>query len=290
MLPHVSAVGMARWFVAARGRALAIASLGFAAGEALLPLIFVALLGVYSWRSLWIGCAVVVVLLIPLLMVLLRQERTPQSVAQETHASGMAGIHWTRNGALRHWLFWALAPALVAPSAFVTSFFFQQVHIAEVKGWSHAAFVALIPIYTIVSVLSALGFGWLIDRIGTGRLMPVYQLPLALGFVLFGIAHSPWAAGGAMAVMALTQGGQSTLSSAFWAEFYGTRHLGSIKAMAAAVMVLGSAIGPAMTGALIDLGVNFEQQMFGIAVYITLASSIVAVAVGRVRKTLAIAP
>ena len=43
------------------------------------------------------------------------------------------------------------------------------------------------------------------------------------------------------------------MASAFWAEFYGTRHIGAIKAMAAALMVFGSAIGPGLTGALIDL-------------------------------------
>ena len=39
-------VSMARWFVATRGRALSIASLGFATGEAFMPLLLVALLGV----------------------------------------------------------------------------------------------------------------------------------------------------------------------------------------------------------------------------------------------------
>ena len=44
--------------------------------------------------------------------------------------------------------------------------------------------------------------------------------------------------------LALTTGANSTLPNAFWAEFYGTAHMGSIKAMAAAIMVFGSAIGP----------------------------------------------
>jgi len=75
-----------------------------------------------------------------------------------------------------------------------------------------------------------------------------------------------------MVIMSLTIGANSTVPSAFWAEFYGTRHLGSIKAMTTAVMVLGSAIGPGLTGVLIDYGIAFDNQMIGIAVYFIFAS------------------
>ncbi|MGB7244559.1 MAG: MFS transporter, partial [Sulfitobacter sp.] len=63
----------------------------------------------------------------------------------------------------------------------------------------------------------------------------------------------------------------ATLLNACWAEFFGTRNLGSIKALATALMVLGSAIGPGLSGWLIDAGIGFEQQMLGYAVIFALA-------------------
>ncbi|MEO0692942.1 MAG: MFS transporter, partial [Pseudomonadota bacterium] len=63
MSSQVATVAIARWFVATRGRALSIASLGFAVGESLLPLIFVALLVVAPWRSLWVLAAVIALIL-----------------------------------------------------------------------------------------------------------------------------------------------------------------------------------------------------------------------------------
>ena len=60
---------------------------------------------------------------------------------------------------------------------------------------------------------------------------------------------------------------QGTATTAFWAVFYGTRNLGAIKAAAAALMVFGSAIGPGITGALIDLGIDFPDQMIPIAAF-----------------------
>jgi len=290
MNSHIASVAMARWYVATRGRALAIASLGYAIGEAALPLIFVSLMSLFYWRFLWVLCGLLALLCIPAILALLKEERTPQSVADDSPSTGMLGLHWQRFGVLRHWLFWAVIPSLMAPSAFITALFFHQVHLAEVKGLSHAALVALFPVYTIVGVLSTLVFGWLIDRFGTARLMPIYQLPLAAGFVLFSYAESYFAAGLAMAVMAITVGGQATLAVAFWAEFYGTKHLGAIKAMAMAALVFGSAIGPGVTGYLIDQGLKFEDQMAGIAIFTIAASGLVAIAVGRARQMLTVAP
>ena len=287
MTSHISGVAMARWFVANRGRALAIAALGFSLGEAVLPLGFVALKTVLNWRMLWLVAATLVVLALPLLVALLRRERTPQSMAHEAQAVGMGGRHWSRGDVLRHRLFWFLVPALLAPAAFNTAFFFQQVHLAEVKGWAHMGLVALFPIYSVATVVAMLVSGWAVDRWGTARLMPLYQLPLAGFFLAFAAVDSLAAAAPVMVLMGLTSGAASTVPVAFWAEFYGTRNIGAIKATAAAIMVLGSAIGPGLTGALIDAGIDFPHQMLGIAAYIVLACGLVAVGVRRARRDLA---
>ncbi len=81
--------------------------------------------------------------------------------------------------------------------------------------------------------------------------------------------------------VALTVGANHTLPSAFWAEFYGTRYIGAVKAMAAAVMVLGTAIGPILTGVLIDRGVTFDTQMIGIAGWFACACAVTALAMAR---------
>lgn len=290
MTSHIATVAMARWFVASRGRALSIAGLGFALGEAILPVLFVALLALYDWRMLWLVAACVALVSIPAVTRLLRHERTPQSVADASQSLGMGGRHWRRAEVLRHWLFWLLVPSLLGPAAFVTAFFFLQVHYAQIKGWDHLDLVLLFPLYTGVGVASMLATGWAIDRFGTARLMPVYLLPIALAFAILALSDSLGLAALGLAVMAITVGANSTLPGAFWAEFYGTRHLGAIKAMAAAVMVLGSAIGPGITGVLIDTGLPFSRQMLGISAYFLLAAALVAYGIRRARPDLATTP
>lgn len=284
MLSHLAVVAMARWYVATRGRAIALSFMGFAVGEAFLPMLIVAIMEGAYWRYIWVGCAFVAFGLIPVLLELLKQERTPQSVAEDNQSLGMRNRHWSRPECLRHYLFWIMVPAVMAPSIFMTSLFFHQVHLAEIKGYSHAGFVAMFPVYTIVSVLFGVVFGWLIDRFGTARLMPWFQVPMALGFFVLGLTNSLGATALAFILMGMTQGGNSTLSGAFWAEFYGTRHLGAIRSIATAVMVLGSAIGPAVTGGLIDLGILFDQQMLGISGIILTVCGLLWVGIARARR------
>lgn len=283
MSTHLAAVAMARWFTATRGKALSTANLGYAAGEALLPLIFVAAMAFLDWRWLWIVAVGITVLGIPVLIRLLRNERTPQSLSAETSSTGMLGRHWTRRDALLNPLFWFMAPAILGPSAFLTAFFFHQVHLAGVKGWQHIQLVALFPVFTGVSILSMFAAGWALDKWGTARMMPYYQLPMALGFVILSVTASIGGATLGLIFLALTVGAHSTLPSAFWAEFYGTRHIGAIKAMATAVMVLGSAIGPGLTGVLIDAGVSLNTQFLWIAGFFVLVCTLVWIGIFRTR-------
>lgn len=287
MMSHIAAVAMARWFVANRGKALSISSMGFALGQAVLPIIFVALLAVVDWHWLWVASAGLVLLSMPLILRLLRAERTPQSLAKETPAPGMGGLHWTRGTVLRHWLFWLLIPLLLGPPAFGTALFFHQVHLTTVKGWALLDYVALMPLLTVVSVATTFASGAVLDRVGTGRLIAVYMLPFALAFLLIGWADTLTAAAVGLMVFGLGTGAQATVPTAFWAEYYGTRHLGSIKAMGVAVMVFGSAIGPGITGVLIDAGYAFPQQMPAIAAYFLLSGGLATLGVWRARGMLA---
>lgn len=290
MLSHLAAVSMARWYVAARGRALALASFGYLLGEALLPLIFVSALGLIGWRWSWGISALLALALLPIMLSLLKAERTPQAVAEENQATGLGGKHWTRGDVLSHWLFWMLVPLLVGPAAFGTAFFFHQVHLAEVKGWSHLQMVALFPVYTVTSTVISVIAGFAIDRFGAGRVLPILLIPAAFGFFVFSTSATLLGATIGVTLFGITSGMNATAPSAFWAEYFGTRHLGSIKAMATALMVLGSAIGPGLTGWIIDNGMNYAAQMAWVSIYFIIAAALTLVGITKAERSLALPP
>ena len=286
MSTHIAAVAMSRWFVANRGKALSVASLGFSIGEACYPILVVSLLLFFSWQSVWILAAGVAALAIPALLWLLAEERSPQSSATDGQSLGMCGRHWSRNQALRHPLFWFMIPALLGQSAFNTAFFFLQVHFAEIKGWEHLQLVAMFPVYTLVSIAAMILSGILLDKLDTARLIPYFQLPMIVAFLIFAFGQSLIAALVGFIFLGLSSGANATLPNAFWAEFYGTKHLGSIKAAAAAVMVLGSAIGPAVTGVLLDYDLPLDTQYVAVSVFFGFSSLMMWVGVRRVRTRL----
>jgi cyanate permease len=125
-----------------------------------------------------------------------------------------------------------------------------------------------------------------LDKIGTSRLIPFFQVPMIAAFIVFGMSDGIYTVMLGFVLLGLTAGATATLPSAFWAEFYGTKHIGSIKALAAAVMVLGSAVGPGVTGFLIDYQIGLEVQFYWIAAYFALATLILWVGVRRYAPSL----
>jgi MFS family permease len=283
MSTHIAAVAMSRWFVSNRGKALSISNLGFSFGEALIPLFLLSALIYFSWQKIWILAAVVTLFSIPILIWLLRQERSPKSIDAKDQSLGMNKLHWTRKQAMSHPLFWFMMPAVIGQSAFNTAFFFQQVHFSAIKGWEHLNLVSMFPVYTGVAICMMILSGIILDKLGTAKLIPYFQLPMIIAFILFAFGETLYSALLGFIFLGITSGANTTLPNAFWAEFFGTKHLGSIKAAAAAAMVLGSAIGPALTGILLDFDISLNFQYVGISIFFVLSSLLMWVGVSRTK-------
>ena len=262
MFSHIQQTAMARWFVATRGRAIAIANLGYTTGQILLPLPAVLLMGWIGWRASWlVVAAILLVIILPLLIWLLKQDRAPRgSIGGIIGAPGLGGRHWRRREALGHWLFWALVPLMLTPGYVGTVVFFHQVHIAEIKGWSLVAMAPAYPAWALSEVAAAFAAGWVADRFGPARLLPVAALPMALGIGLIGWGTTPaaWIIG--IGLIGVTQGLTNTVWDTLLPATYGTDHIGSVRAVASAVLVVSTALGPGMGGVIIDLGIPVPDQ------------------------------
>ncbi len=261
MISHVAITAMGRWFIGHRGRAVAIAGLGYALGEAVLPRLAAGLVPLIGWRQVWLLVALLLVaVVLPLVHWLARRERHPRGTPESEQSAGRDGRHWTRRQVVGHWVFWALVPAVVANSFIGTVIFFQMVHTGRVMGWDPVTMTSAYPLYAATAMGAALVAGWLADRLGPDRLLPVLLVPSAAGVALIGPVGGVWAWFAALALAGVTSGIAHALWAPLYAELFGTRHLGATKAVATAFMVIGSAIGPGVTGLAIDLGVDFPAQ------------------------------
>ncbi|CAN0545547.1 unnamed protein product, partial [Laminaria digitata] len=272
LLSHVAITAMGRWFSTERGRALSVATLGFPAGEAILPVLVAFFLTLFTWRDIWLGASVgMIVVMLPVLLWLGRLVKArgldrPRNEATETGAPGR--LSWSRAQVLRDPKFYALLPGILAPPFIITGILFHQVHLVETKSWTLAAFAACYPLYAISATAVALGAGWMVDRSGAAYLLQFYLLPLALGLALLAATDAIFAAPIFMILMGASAGGATVVLGALWAELYGTDHLGAIRSLSVALLVLSTAIAPGLMGLLIDAQLDLEAQFAMLSVYV----------------------
>lgn len=286
MMVHVAQTTMGRYFRAERGRAVSIAMLGLPLAEALMPMTLVAATGLLGWRTTWLAAAVVLaVAMVPLALWLLRghSERVATWQAEvDATASDEArdGTDWRRRDVLRHPVFYALMPAIMGPPLIVTALFFHQVPVAEAKGWGldwlASSFLAFGAAHVVGLVLA----GPLVDRLGARRLVPLLLVPMLLALLTLALVPGAWAAPVYLFLMGMSAGTAGTLMGALWAELYGTRHLGAIRALAQAVMIMTTAVSPVLAGALLDGGMAPTTLALVLAGY-TLAAFLLAATAGQ---------
>ena len=289
LMGMAGATAMVRYLPREKGKANAITGVGYSASEAVLPSAVVALLAVLSWRESWLFWSALLVVVLPLSVHLLLRGHG------ERHRRYLADLdapptgddttprqrQWTRDEVIRDPLFYLFMPALLAQPMLFTGFMFHQIHLVEAKGWSLAIWGSLYTLYALTSSAMKLYTGVLVDRFGAIRLVPFVCLPMGLGLAILASADALWVAVTFMVLLGITVGSYATLSSPFFAEKYGTLHLGAIKSVTTAAMVFSSAIAPVLMGWLIDAGVSIEAQALGGTAYTLLAAALAWIARGK---------
>ncbi len=279
MMTHNALTAMGRWYAAQRGRAVAMTVLGQQVGEAVFPILFVTIAGRAGWRSAWIMSAVFLVVVgLPVIYALMRVERTPR--ATDGVERRKAPRDWTRGEVLRDPLFWLTLCGVLAPGFIGTTIFFHQVYLVHLRGWSMAVFAGSFAVMSASNFAFALVAGALIDRYTAVAILPSFLVPLAAACLVLGTIGAEWSIFVFMLLLGVSWGFSSTLFGALWPEMYGTRHLGSVRSIIMALMVFSTAMGPGVTGYLIDSGVSYPGQIVALGCYCLAAAGLM-VAVSR---------
>lgn len=273
LMPHTAQTTMARYFQHNRGKALSVASSGVPLGEVLLPALAVALIAAVGWQQSWLWLALSIPLFYtPLVMILLRK-----SVAQRVITAAKPGTGekvFSRRHVLADKRFWLVLPALLAGPFMLTGLFIQQQYLLTEKNWSTTLLASAFVLYGITHWLSAMWAGVLVDKYSARRLVPFIILPLFFALFLLAICKGDWLAPLFLAVLGLAIGIAQPVFSALWAEVYGITHIGAIRSLTTAIMMLATAAAPWVFGIFID------QGMAGGSFFSLLAVSVLVAALG----------
>ncbi|MCA0899806.1 MULTISPECIES: MFS transporter [Microbulbifer] len=254
-MTHMGMTTAGRYFTENRGKVIALAALGFPIAEALLPTTGSLIIEQQGWRSVWrLSAGVLILGVLPALYWL--AGHAGKQDAQLTEANHHNNNHYTRAQVLRDRGFYCLLPAAVMTPFVVTAILFHQGAIADERGWSLSVLAGAFAGYAGGHLLALFFAGSIVDRIGAQRSLPIALLPMFTALLLLAFSNAWWVPYVYLTLIGIGQAGTGTASSALWPERYGTTHLGAIRSVSQASMVLSTAVSPLLIGLLLDQGVS----------------------------------
>ena len=281
MISHIAVTSMACWFPKKKGQVLSIALMGHPIGEALLPICITLFLLHFTWREIWMGIGIcIIIIFLPLVFRLgrnLKLQKPFSSNNKLPEPKKVLNISWNRSQVLKDSQFYQILPGLLASPFIVTGVFFHQIHLIETKSWSITLLASSYPFFAL-SIIGATFFtGWIADRFSTVHLLRFFLLPLTLGLVLIAGIDKTYAAPIFMILIGASTGAASIVLNALWVELYGIGYIGSIRSMCFSMVVFSTAISPALIGLLLDIGITLKVQFIIFAIYTFICSIIFAI-------------
>jgi len=270
LMSHASTTTISRFFDKSRGKALSTVWFGLSTAEFILPVLVTYFFVIYSWRTVWQGIAVLIILFLP--FVILNTIKSINLDSRETdnvlNLKEVKIKSWRRREVLKDYRFYILSLNMLAMPWMATGVFVYQSFIAESKMWDVYTIPKAFMVYSITSILTLFSSGYLVDKFTSRKLIPVMNIPLLLSMtVLFYNQHEIYAYV-FLGLVGVSNGFGNILGSSTWAEIYGVKYIGSIKALTTAFMVFATAFGTAVFGMLIDRGFTIENIAFICGVYI----------------------
>ena len=137
LMSHTSTTTISRFFERSRGKALSTIWFGLSSAEFILPVLITYLFIVYSWRSVWQGIAILIILFLP--FVILNTIKTIKLDSREKDLNPKKSFNiksWRRREVIKDYRFYILSLNMLAMPWIATGVFVYQSFISESKMWN----------------------------------------------------------------------------------------------------------------------------------------------------------
>ena len=272
LMSHTSTTTISRYFNKRRGKALSAVWFGLSSAEFILPLLVIFLLTFLSWRTIWQISSLAMLITLPLVIILTIKNITIDSREENTKEEFGFSYYkiksWKRSEVIKDFKFYVISLNMLAMPWIATGVFVYQSFISDSKSWGIYIIPKSFMIYSIVSILTLILSGFLVDRFSSRKLIFIINIPLlfALSFLYF--FDNQFVSFIFFGLIGVSNGLANVLGSSTWAEIYGVKYIGSIKALTTAFMVFSTAFGTAIFGYFIDAGLSIETISLISAAYI----------------------
>ena len=284
MMSHTATTTISRYFSKSRGKALSTSWFGLSSAEFILPVLIIYLLTIYDWKNIWMSISALVIIFLPIVSYILLKNLHLDSreITNDKNYKDENIKQWKRIEVLKDYRFYIIGANMLAMPWIATGVFVYQSFILESKNWGPYIIAQSFMAYSILSVITLFFSGFLIDKFSSRKILIYMNIPLLLAALILIYFKNPISSFVFLGLIGISNGFANVLGSSTWAEIYGVKYIGSIKALTTALMVFATAFGTALFGVLIDYGFSIEQIAVVSATYI----SISLVSLFLIRKTL----
>ena len=272
LMSHTSATAITRFFDKSRGKALSTIWFGLSSAEFILPVLATYLFVIYSWRTVWQGIAILVILFLPLVIFnTIKSINLDSREDQKTNLKKIKIKNWKRKEVIKDYRFYIISLNMLAMPWIATGIFVYQSYITDSKLWSTYTIPKAFMVYSITSIITLFSSGFLVDKFTSRKLIPVMNIPLLFAMIVLFYFQNEIYAYFFLGLIGVSNGLANVLGSSTWAEIYGVKYIGSIRALTVAFMVFATAFGTAVFGILIDYGFSIERIAFVSGAYIIIS-------------------
>ena len=283
LMSHASTTTISRFFERSRGKALSTIWFGLSSAEFILPVLITYLFVIYSWRTVWQGIAILIILFLPFVVLnTIRHIKLDSREKDQSYFKKIKIKSWRRKEVIKDYRFYIVSLNMLAMPWIATGVFVYQSYISESKIWSIYTIPKAFMVYSIASIITLFFSGFLVDKFTSRKLIPLMNIPLLLAMIVLFYYQHEVSAFIFLGLIGISNGLANVLGSSTWAEIYGVKFIGSIKALTTAFMVFSTAFGTAIFGLLIDNGYTIENIAFISGAYILISLILLIM----IRKTL----
>ena len=231
LMSHTATTTITRYFTISRGKALSVGWFGLSTAEFILPVLIVYLLTITVWQNIWISISILTLIFLPLVSFILikKLDFDTREQADSDDIESRDIKQWKRIEVIKDYRFYIVCLNMLAMPWIATGVFVYQSFISDAKEWGPFVIAQSFMVYSILSVITLLGSGFLIDKFTSRKLLIFMNIPLMLSTLVLFYFDTSVSSFIFLGLIGVSNGLANVLGSSTWAEIYGVNTLDLLK-------------------------------------------------------------
>lgn len=286
-------VTVSNWFVAKRGRALALTGVGSSAGTMVMPLLAAFMIGELGWRQAWFLMGPMVIVLAGPAVLLFRRRpedlglqpdgpegenlspRLAEARERRRRELMAADVEWSARQVLRTPALWILVFSYSLSGLGVTGTNLHLIPFMQDLGYPLAIAAAGISLRAAIAIVTGPVWGLLMERIPMTLGASAEALCKAVSMLVFLFFPTPLGLIIGLVLYGIGNAGSMVVHETIWANYFGRISLGTVRSLVAPLQMASSASGPLVLGLLFDLSGGYDVAWLILALGFAAAAALV---------------